>query len=350
MMRTRGLLAGLAASMLLLVGAGTAAAAPINVPWSPDDALDSEVSFESGGVTFYGSLRMPVGDTRGVALVLPGSGPTDRNGNSGDLHLNTTAYVADELSRRGIASLRFDKLGSGRTGLAGVDPNNPPGFDAQVDNAADALAFLQQRTGVGADRTTVIGHSEGALTALRLADADSAAFTHVGLLEPLSIRYLDLLTAQVDRNIGEAVAVGQFTEEQAASSRDRFAQAVADIRAGQPLSAEPDPIVDGLGLRQSATFLREADATDPADLAAALPDSYSSFLTCSDKDLNVSCGQVENVRVALGHTDLHFAHFANSSHMLGELGPLPADPNTALAPLPLSGEFRDAFGRWVDGL
>ncbi|MCJ0977408.1 alpha/beta hydrolase [Rhodococcus sp. ARC_M12] len=349
MLRTGQLLAALVTS-ILLVGAGTATAAPIDVPWSPDDALDSEVSFESGGITFHGSLRAPVGDTRGVALVLPGSGPTDRNGNSGDLQLNTTAYVADELSRRGIASLRFDKLGGGRTGLAGVDPNNPPGFDAQVDNAADALAFLQQRTGVGADRTTVIGHSEGALTALRLADADSAAIANVGLLEPLSIRYLDLLTAQVDRNIDEAVAAGQFTEDQAASSRNRFAQAVADIRAGRPLSAEPDPIVDGLGLQQNAVFLREADVTDPANLAAALPDSYSTFLTCSDKDLNVSCGQVDNVRVALAHTDLDFAHFANSSHTLGELGPLPADPNTALAPLPLSWEFRDAFGRWVDGL
>ncbi|WP_415972590.1 alpha/beta hydrolase [Rhodococcus sp. 077-4] len=350
MVRIRRLLAGLAASMLLLAGGGTAGAAPINVPWSPDDALDSEVSFESGGITFHGSLRTPVGETRGVALVLPGSGPIDRNGNSDDLQLNTPAYVADELSRRGIASLRFDKVGTGRTGLDGVDPNNPPGFDAQVANAADALAFLQQRTGFGPDRTTVIGHSEGALTALRLADADNAAFTHIGLLEPLAIRYLDLLTAQVNRNIDQAVAVGQFTEEQAASSRSRFAQAVADIRGGRPLSTEPDPIVDGLGLREGATFLREADATDPADLAAALPNTYSSFLTCSDKDLNVSCGQVDNLRVGLEHTDLDFAHFANSSHMLGELGPLPADPNIALAPLPLSSEFRDAFGVWADGL
>ena len=339
-----------ASAMLLLAAAGSAAGDPINVPWSPDDALDSEVSFESDGITYYGSFRAPVGDTRGIALVLPGSGPTDRNGNSGDLQVNSTAYVADELSRRGIASLRFDKLGAGETGLGGLDPNNLPGFDAQVDTAAHALAFLQQRTGVGPDRTTVIGHSEGALTALRLADANSDAFSHIGLLEPLAIRYLDLLSAQVNRNIDQAVAVGQFTEEQAASSRDRFAQAVADIRAGRTLSAEPDPIVDGLGLRANARFLREADATDPADLAAALPSTYSSFLTCSDKDLNVSCGQVENVRVALSHTDLHFAHFANSSHTLGELGPLPADPNTALAPLPLSSEFRDAFGAWVDGL
>ena len=123
MLLTRRVIAALSASLLLIGGSAAAAqAAPINVPWSPDAALDSEVEFTSGDVTYYGSFRAPVGEVRGAALLLPGSGPTDRNGNQDGITPNTLAYTADVLAERGVATLRYDKFGSGRTGMAGLDP------------------------------------------------------------------------------------------------------------------------------------------------------------------------------------------------------------------------------------
>ncbi len=54
-----------------------------------------------------------------AVLLIAGSGPTDRNGNSSvELGpINTLKTLADWLSLDGVASLRYDKLGSGETGL-----------------------------------------------------------------------------------------------------------------------------------------------------------------------------------------------------------------------------------------
>ncbi|MGE2772978.1 alpha/beta hydrolase [Rhodococcus sp. 1.20] len=160
--------------------------------------VDTEVTFESRDITFYGSLRTPTATrSSGIAvLLLPGSGPTDRNGNQKNAMVfpNTLAYLADELASHGIPSLRFDKFGSGRTGLgdSALDAFDY-GFDMQVDDAEAALNLLGELTETTPARTVVLGHSEGALTALALQQRTNAPGAGLGLLQPLSQRYLDLL-------------------------------------------------------------------------------------------------------------------------------------------------------------
>jgi diketogulonate reductase-like aldo/keto reductase len=57
-------------------------------------------------------------------LLISGSGPTDRNGDSKSIHglLGTLRHLAEQLARNGIAGLRYDKLGSGQTALGPVQP------------------------------------------------------------------------------------------------------------------------------------------------------------------------------------------------------------------------------------
>nr|WP_296764658.1 alpha/beta hydrolase [Rhodococcus sp. (in: high G+C Gram-positive bacteria)] len=342
-------LAGLSSALFLMVGAASAVqATPINVPWSPDSAPDIETAFESGGITYYGSLRPAVGEQRGAALLLPGSGPTDRNGNqAGGITPNTLAYVADTLAARGVTTFRFDKIGSGRTGLNGVDLADPPGFDVQVDAAAEALDVLSDRSGVSGDRLAVLGHSEGGLTALSLAGrgADVGA---LGLLAPLSVRYLDLLNAQVNVALDGAVAAGQLTDTDAAAQRGRLAETVDALRAGDPVPYPDDQFLTSVGLNAAnARFLAEADAVDPASAAASLPSTTKVLLTCSAKDLNVSCAQTDRVYASRAGTDIEYARLANSSHALGELGPLPASGYDIYVPLPLSSEFRGVLSGWA---
>jgi len=78
------------------------------------------VTFEAGGVTIYGTYTHPGSAAAGsipAAVLLGGSGSaTDRNGNSpGTPHCNLPKAVANWLSADGVASLRYDKLGSGQT-------------------------------------------------------------------------------------------------------------------------------------------------------------------------------------------------------------------------------------------
>ena len=68
----------------------------------------------------FGTLELPAARTPvPVVLIISGSGPTDRNGNSPALpgSNNSLKMLADGLAARGIASLRYDKRGIARVEL-----------------------------------------------------------------------------------------------------------------------------------------------------------------------------------------------------------------------------------------
>ncbi len=125
-------------------------------------AGDVDVEINGGIAPLKGSLLLPDGDARVPAvLILPGSGPTDRNGN-GPGGLNTDAYklVAVELAKQGIASLRIDKRGVAASTNAATKEEDLR-FDTYVNDAVAWVAFLKQQKRVG--RIVILGHSEGAL-------------------------------------------------------------------------------------------------------------------------------------------------------------------------------------------
>ena len=73
-----------------------------------------------------------------------------------------------------------------------------------------------QQPGVDPSKLILVGHSEGALFALALADELTKAGTPPAgliLVAPLSIRYLDLLDEQLSGQIKTAVDGGQLTED-----------------------------------------------------------------------------------------------------------------------------------------
>ena len=346
------LLGGALAAGSVVWAGGAATAAPIEL--APGISIgtsvgeDSDVTFESDGVTFHASFRTPPGGARAetAALLIPGSGPTDRNGNApeGGFQPNTLAQLADELAHQGIPSLRFDKIGVGSTG-AGLDSTGH-GYEQQVSDAEAALATLNELTGTTPAQTTVLGHSEGGLTALVLGQRHGAA--GLGLLAPLPMRYLDLLDAQIGAYVGRATESGDLSAEEADRVRADLPVAIASIRADGTVPEGLHPLLAEVALGQeSARFLHEADKYDPPALAASLPATLPVLVTCSDRDLNVSCAQVERLGAAVAPEALTFAHLTTANHMLGELGPFPAIGPDGMAPLPLSGEFAPAQADWL---
>lgn len=95
-----------------------------------------------------------------VVLIVPGSGPTDRNGNN-PMGMKTDAYkmLAHELAERDIASVRIDKRGMFGSAAAG-DPNavTPAAYVADIHSWIDAVKAER-----GSDCVWLLGHSEGAL-------------------------------------------------------------------------------------------------------------------------------------------------------------------------------------------
>src|SRR6478735_12728129 len=83
-------------------------------PW-----VDDDVSFDADGLTIHGTYRHQHDAGPGpAALLISESGPTDRNGDNTVVGpIGNMRQLAEYLSDHQIASLRFDKVGTGATGI-----------------------------------------------------------------------------------------------------------------------------------------------------------------------------------------------------------------------------------------
>ena len=270
----------------------------------PAGWTDEEVTFVSDGITVHGTFRHPTAatDAMPAALLIAGSGAVDRNGNGAQApQLGTLAAVAGWLAQDGMASLRYDKLGTGAT-PAGSYAQHPAGIGIGVfeHEAAAALTFLATRPGVDARRLTVIGHSEGALFALLAAQPGrKPVVSAVALLEPLSRRYLDLLDEQLSAQITAATHAGSLSSADAAALRAAVTATIRQIRSAGTVPANLPTTLRSLFNATTARFLQEADRLDPAALAARLPTGLPVLISCSDADIQVSCDDVAHLVAGL---------------------------------------------------
>ena len=133
------------------------------IAFSSFNALAGEtMTVASGDDLLYGTLELPDGSAPcPVALIIAGSGATDRDGNNpmGGSN-NSLKFLAEALASRGIASLRFDKRGIGESAGA-VTAEEDLRFETYID---DAVLWGQE---LGKNERfnslVIIGHSEGSL-------------------------------------------------------------------------------------------------------------------------------------------------------------------------------------------
>jgi pimeloyl-ACP methyl ester carboxylesterase len=135
----------------------------------------------------YGTLAVPESGSRTVALIIAGSGATDRDGNNRAAGLITDCYkqLSDSLVANGYAALRYDK----RAIAASASPEITEAelsFDDYINDAVAWADFLA--AGERFDRVVLIGHSEGSLIALAAAkrtDKVAAVISLAGPGEPI---------------------------------------------------------------------------------------------------------------------------------------------------------------------
>ncbi len=135
-------------------------------PARPFPYAEEEVTFGGGaeGIVLAGTLTLPKGEGPfPAALLIAGSGPQDRDESLANHR--PFLLIADALTRKGIAVLRYDKRGVGKsTG----NPDTATTMDLAADAQA-ALAFLKSGKEIDGSRIGLIGHSEGAIIAPYLA-------------------------------------------------------------------------------------------------------------------------------------------------------------------------------------
>jgi alpha-beta hydrolase superfamily lysophospholipase len=125
------------------------------------------------GVVLAGTLTLPgdLSDPVPAVVTVSGSGPQDRDGFV-DIAEGWRPFrqLADALGARGIAVLRFDDRGVGRS-------TGDFGSSTELTAAADvegAIAYLRARPEVDATRIAVLGHSEGSRVAMIVGARDAS--------------------------------------------------------------------------------------------------------------------------------------------------------------------------------
>jgi uncharacterized protein len=149
------------------------------------DTLVQKNNFEIGDSTIkiYGSLTEISGAKQKnvVVLLIAGSGPTDRNGNSiAGVKCNSYAILCDSLLKYGIPSLRFDKRGAAQSSKA-LKNEASLVFDDYVNDVVAIVNKLQ--TVYKYKNVVIVGHSEGSLVGM-LAAKKARVAKYISLCGP----------------------------------------------------------------------------------------------------------------------------------------------------------------------
>jgi len=222
-------------------------------PVKPYPYKEIELTFTSAkaGVSLAGTLTIPRGPGPfPAAVLLAGSGPLDRD--AADSGHRPFLILADHLTRKGIAVLRYDKRGIGKS-TGDYENATTAGF---ASDAEAALTFLRGRREIDRQKIGLIGHSEGGVIAPMIASrSDDVAW--IVLLAGPATKGAETLLLQSDL-IARAAGM---TDEQVATSLDFDRQAYNLVRQEKDravLESKLDDLVkvSGLGPAMPSAILR----------------------------------------------------------------------------------------------
>ena len=238
----------------------------------------TEVVLPSQPAPLHGTLLTPP-DASAVAVILPGSGPTDRDGNSAlGVAASTYRLLAEGLADQGVATLRIDKRGVAASAAAG-----PAEADLRFDAyAADARAWAAEAAArAGKPCAWLIGHSEGALVALKAVQGGDDKICGLILLS------------------GAGRPAGAVLREQLASlpepTKTQAFAALTELEAGRTVADAP-PALAALLRPSVQPYLISWLPLDPAALIAAYDGPV--FIGQGTTDLQVSVTDAQALAAA----------------------------------------------------
>lgn len=122
---------------------------------------ESDLTLKINSEEIFGTLTTPnLSQKYPVALLISGSGPTDRNGNNVIMKNNSLKMLAETLAKNGIASLRFDKRGIAASKASAKSEENLR-FENYIDDVKSWVDLLKKDNHFS--KIIIIGHSEGSL-------------------------------------------------------------------------------------------------------------------------------------------------------------------------------------------
>lgn len=126
-----------------------------------------------------------------LAIIIAGSGPTDRNGNQNFMKSNSLKSLAEALTKHNIATFRYDKRVVKQILNGKVDPNIM--FDDFVSDAQSIVDYFNEKNTY--KNIIVIGHSQGSLVGMLASSKADAFISLAGAGQDISM----VITEQVGK-------------------------------------------------------------------------------------------------------------------------------------------------------
>lgn len=202
--------------------------------------LAQDISITNSLGTF--KARWTIESKETVVVIIPGSGSVDRSGNAPGMTGNSLLYLTDSLAARGISSLSTDKMNSIESVISDSIDGDYRHFVSLASRWVDVAVDS------GYTRIIVLGHSQGALTALILGHENE----HVDGVISL---------CGAGRRIHE-ILKDQFSEQFPETAMVDIRSDLDSVASGEEVRS-PNPLLAGMFTNDNQRFLHSWIREDP---------------------------------------------------------------------------------------
>lgn len=209
-----------------------------------------------------------------LAIILPGSGPTNRHGNGTGPTLQTNMYdqLAEVLQSQGISTLQVDKRGVGASSLKGGE-----GSLSYSGNVEDYEAWWALGKQFGYEYLVLVGHSEGGQIALTwAAKRRPEGLKGLVLIAAPGENAADILWEQLSRQLAPDSEYGQFAK----TSLD-------SLKEGHLLGRPSPPALLSLFRPSIQPYLVDWFQDEPMENLTAMPAELPIYIIYGGKDIQV---------------------------------------------------------------
>ena len=178
-----------------------------------------------------------------LAIIIAGSGPTDRDGNNSSMKSNYLKMLAEELNKNGISSFRYDKRGVSKS-LGDIKSPNEIQFLDYVNDVKSIINHFKDTKKY--KKIVIIGHSEGSLIGMLASKSIADGFISIA---GAGVDYLTLIQRQLSNRAPYIKSMSDPIIEQ--------------LKKNKLVDSVP-PILNNLFGTNLQRFLIDASSFDPA--------------------------------------------------------------------------------------
>ncbi|MCL6220817.1 alpha/beta fold hydrolase [Zunongwangia pacifica] len=238
----------------------------------------------------HGTLCLPNVQTDVAALIIPGSGPADRDGNSPAFNNHCLEMLAHGLAKNNIASFRYDRrlLRLQELQLTQADLS----FDDFIEDAITATNYLKDS--LNYKKVVIIGHSQGSLVGMIAAKNRASAF--ISLAGPAD-KISEKIAAQLSKKSPEL--------EETTRAKFKELQETDTIK-------QIEPFLTGIFRPSLLQFLKTWDQYDPKEEIKKL--DIPILIVTGTKDVQISPKDAEELKAVVSDAELLLLE--NMTHIL----------------------------------